>query len=196
MTPEAQTEDLWSFSLRIYREPGVADACLWLQDRHALDVNVLLFCCWAAARSVVLDAGRISQVQQAIAAWRSEVIEPLRRVRRWMKANRDGVPGSLSSDDHALLRERIKANELDAERLEQHALETFAPDARNDTVAPDLLIEHLLDNTLGYLQSAAVAIDIETVNRLATLATAVSASDPESARNALLDRLTDTGGAQ
>ena len=36
----------WAFSLEFYARPGVAEACLALQDRHGLDVNILLLCCW------------------------------------------------------------------------------------------------------------------------------------------------------
>ena len=37
----------WDFSLEIYAKPGVAQACLALQDECGADVNLLLFCCWA-----------------------------------------------------------------------------------------------------------------------------------------------------
>ena len=36
----------WEFSLRVYGNGGVPTACLALQERHAIDVNLLLFCAW------------------------------------------------------------------------------------------------------------------------------------------------------
>ncbi|MCG8546534.1 MAG: TIGR02444 family protein, partial [Alphaproteobacteria bacterium] len=33
----------WNFSLRAYARPGVADACIRLQDRYGVDVNVLFY---------------------------------------------------------------------------------------------------------------------------------------------------------
>src|ERR1700680_2972326 len=36
----------WRFSLRFYRQPGVADACIALQDARGVDVNILLFFLW------------------------------------------------------------------------------------------------------------------------------------------------------
>ena len=31
----------------LYAQPGVADACLKLQDEFGLDVNLVLFCIWS-----------------------------------------------------------------------------------------------------------------------------------------------------
>ena len=38
----------WRFSLRFYRLPEVADACITLQEQAGVDVNLLLFLLWHA----------------------------------------------------------------------------------------------------------------------------------------------------
>lgn len=103
----------WNWSLEFYDRPGIEDALIELQDRLGLDVNLLLFGCWTA----VTGRGRISSKQwqslvEGSAAWRDNIVEPLRRIRRYLKsqASEPGV-----SD----LRERIMAVELLAERLAQ-----------------------------------------------------------------------------
>ena len=40
---------LWRFSLHFYRQAGVSDACIALQDACCVDVNLLLFLFWLAA---------------------------------------------------------------------------------------------------------------------------------------------------
>ena len=55
----------WAFSLDVYGRPGVAPACLALQDRHGLDVNLLLFCCWAASQGVTLDQRTLAAAEEA-----------------------------------------------------------------------------------------------------------------------------------
>ena len=40
--------EFWDFSVTLYGRPGVAPACLELQERRGLDVNVLMFCLWLA----------------------------------------------------------------------------------------------------------------------------------------------------
>ncbi len=46
----------WDFSLAVWGREAVEPACLALQERHGIDVNVLLFCGWAGRRGRALDA--------------------------------------------------------------------------------------------------------------------------------------------
>lgn len=39
----------WRFSCAVYAAPGVAQACLELQDTHGADVNLLLLAAWLGA---------------------------------------------------------------------------------------------------------------------------------------------------
>jgi uncharacterized protein (TIGR02444 family) len=41
--------DFWRFSLSFYRTQDVPAACISLQDRHGLDVNIMLFALWLAS---------------------------------------------------------------------------------------------------------------------------------------------------
>ena len=41
----------WRFSVKFYAEPGVAQACIDLQDQAGVDVNILFFLLWNAAQS-------------------------------------------------------------------------------------------------------------------------------------------------
>ena len=43
-----QGSPFWKFSLGYYRGAGVSEACLELQDRCGVDVNVVLFLLWMA----------------------------------------------------------------------------------------------------------------------------------------------------
>ncbi|WJR77851.1 TIGR02444 family protein [Bradyrhizobium sp. NP1] len=122
----------WTFSLAFYARPGVADVCLDLQDRHSVDVNVLLFLLWQAARGRRLAEGEIRRVTALVADWRQHVVLPLHSVRRFLKAPAVDWPAEQL---HAL-RERVKADELQAERLQQETMErTFAGLGTPDDVA-------------------------------------------------------------
>jgi TIGR02444 family protein len=101
----------WDFSLTVYARPGVPAACLDLQDRRGLDVNVLLFAAWAGmACGVRLSAEELARVDSAVEPWRGEVVRPLRAVRRRVKG------------EDAALYEQLKAAELAAERIQQDRL--------------------------------------------------------------------------
>ncbi|HYH18416.1 MAG TPA: TIGR02444 family protein [Azospirillum sp.] len=118
MTRDKGPDDpFWSFSLATYARPGVDRACLDLQDRLGMDVNLVLFALWAGAGcGVRLDPAEMRRLADAVAAWRQDVVVPLRGVRRTLK----GMPGMEP------FRLRIKAAELESERLQQITLRTLS----------------------------------------------------------------------
>jgi uncharacterized protein (TIGR02444 family) len=97
----------WRFSLRTYRAPGVAEACLALQDGCGADV---------IGRR--LSARAVRSARAAVARWQSEVVSPLRRSRRAIRKGHRGVTGEWAEQ----LRKRIGTAELDAEYVEQSVL--------------------------------------------------------------------------
>lgn len=101
----------WEFSLAVYARPGVPAACLGLQDGRGVDVNVLLFAAWAGMDcATALSGAELERIDGAVADWRREVVRPLRAVRRRVKG------------EDAALYDRMKAVELEAERVQQDRL--------------------------------------------------------------------------
>ncbi|MCS3415178.1 uncharacterized protein (TIGR02444 family) [Pseudomonas sp. BIGb0450] len=113
--------DLWSFALSTYARPGVEDACLRLQAQGA-DVCLVLCGLWLEQRGVAAQPSRLQALRQMAGPWQAEVVEPLRHVRtQWRPlAQHDAELGAL--------RERVKALELEAERLLLLRLEGVAQD--------------------------------------------------------------------
>lgn len=113
--------DFWNFSLQIYAKPTIADICLELQDGFGADVNLVLFMLWAAARERRLDPAEIEKIALSVENWRAHIVMPLRLARRALKAPRRGWP----IEETESLRQRVKADELEAERLQQNAMSAF-----------------------------------------------------------------------
>src|SRR5258708_35868944 len=111
---DATADEFWAFSLALYARPGIADACLRLQDPHGLDVNLLLLCCWLARRGCRLSAADLAAAEARAAPLRARVLEPLRAARRALKT----MPGSGA----AALYAQLKQVELAAEREEQRLI--------------------------------------------------------------------------
>jgi uncharacterized protein (TIGR02444 family) len=108
----------WRFSLQFYRRLGVAEACITLQEESGVDVNLLLFLLWHATQKRRLAAAEIGALEQKIAAWREQTVVPLRAIRRALKA----PPALVEAGTAEAFRTRIKAVELEAERLQQEAM--------------------------------------------------------------------------
>ena len=108
----------WNFSLAVYPGSGVKAACLALQDA-GLDVNLALWIAWHAAHG--RDARPGLEAALALSAdWCTRVVKPLRAARDALKS----PPDYVDTDAAAALRKAILSAELEAERLQQMALET------------------------------------------------------------------------
>ena len=81
----ADVSPFWTFSLALYRTPGVPAACIVLQDECGVDVNVLLFALWLAKEGRALRSDDLAEADLAISAWRNEAVRPLRAVRRFLR---------------------------------------------------------------------------------------------------------------
>ncbi len=114
----------WDFSIGIYALPGVADACLTLQDEQGADINVVLFCLWIAQQK----DGRLSRTQleeflEDVSDWQNQVVTPLRTLGRQLKDSGSVIPPAFRE----LVRSTIKCAELDAEHAEQLYLAELLP---------------------------------------------------------------------
>jgi uncharacterized protein (TIGR02444 family) len=130
-TPQISGSPFWQFSLRFYRLPKVADACIALQEDAGVDVNLLLFLLWQATQRKRLSAKDIEALEMRIAPWRDATVVPLRMVRRALRTPPDLVAGATAE----VFRNRIKAVELEAERLQQEAMFALAQAAPRGTQA-------------------------------------------------------------
>ncbi len=81
-----QGSPFWRFSLRFYRQPRVADACIALQEESGVDVNLLLFLLWQATRKRAFAAADVQELEGRIGGWRDMTVIPLRTLRRALGA--------------------------------------------------------------------------------------------------------------
>jgi len=121
--PSSQGSPFWRFSLQFYRAPNVADACIALQEEAGVDVNLLLFLLWHARQRRRLTVAEVAALEEKIAPWRDVTVIPLRSVRRALKS----PPALVEASTAEAFRNRIKAVELEAERLQQEAMYALAP---------------------------------------------------------------------
>jgi uncharacterized protein (TIGR02444 family) len=160
-TPSA----FWDFSLRFYAQPGVPAVCLALQDDGGADVNVALYLLYLATLERSLDDATVAGINAAVAAWRDEVVRPLRSARRYLK-----LPGSaFDSEASADLRSEIKRNELAAERIQQLTLESLFPanstgDAATNRAEAARVNLHAYSRLRGGLPATAVAQLLDLFN--------------------------------
>jgi uncharacterized protein (TIGR02444 family) len=128
--------DGWAFALHLYAQPGVAEACLKLQDEAGVDVMMSLMIVFAAVRHrVLLTPSEIRELDEACRPWREEIVQRLRAIRIRLKAGPLPAPGSATEP----FRSTIKGAELAAERLQNQLLAERLPlrPPERDIVAAD-----------------------------------------------------------
>jgi uncharacterized protein (TIGR02444 family) len=126
-----QTSPFWRFSLRFYRQPGVADACIALQDGCGVDVNVLLFFLWLATAQRCVSRVVALFVCALGGRGRDDVVAPLRTIRRRLKGGSTFVERGTAE----VFRTKVKALELESEQLQQEALFALAAGLATENAA-------------------------------------------------------------
>jgi uncharacterized protein (TIGR02444 family) len=115
---------LRQFALAVHDVEGVPAACVLLQDRFDLDVNVLLLGAYIGVQGKTLAAEDVAAARAVVDAWHNEVVRPLRAVRRRLKSGPAPAPGPRT----ASLRRHVAGSELDAELVELDELGRWADD--------------------------------------------------------------------
>ena len=165
--PAAAGSPFWRFSLGFYRRSGVADACITLQERSGVDVNLLLYLLWQASQGRAFAAEEVAALEEVIGPWRAATVIPLRMVRRALKE----PPGLVARPAAEVFRNKIKAVELEAERLQQEAMYTLAattPLGRTlgrDAASP---VEAARSNVAAYETMRAVVFPTAAVDTVLT----------------------------
>jgi len=112
------------FALELYGSEGVAAACLYLQNRHVLDVNVVLFAAFIGAkRQQTLTTSCLDAARTRVDAWHREVVRPLRAVRQRLKTGPEPAPNEITTR----LRGKLQQLEIDAELIELDQLAALIP---------------------------------------------------------------------
>jgi uncharacterized protein (TIGR02444 family) len=119
---EAATR-FWDWAVRVYADPAVSSACLELQDVHGHCVTLLLWAVWLGGEGVSVDVDAAERAIASARAWSTEVLVPIRVVRRRMKSPIDNMADAARLG----VRERVKVLELESERELMSALAALLP---------------------------------------------------------------------
>jgi uncharacterized protein (TIGR02444 family) len=147
-------QDFWDFSLAVYRQPGVPEECLALQERLGADVNLLLLCAYlGATRKALLDSNDIRAAVAASTAWHTDIVRNLRAARQALKPWEEGRDKELQ-DSSRTLRSAVKKLELDAERIEHDLLANWANGRNLKSSSPDAAVSANIRTLVEYYQPA------------------------------------------
>jgi uncharacterized protein (TIGR02444 family) len=163
----------WDFSLRLYAKAGVPDACLALQARHGIDVNLLFCCLWFGLQGERLGKREIARLAARVRDVHEGAVKPLRGARTLLKRFVAGEDESLRPALEGL-RNAIKKIELEAEHLEQVMLGAMRPLGEAD--APSAALANA--NALAYFAFIGARLGGEDEAKMALIVAALPQTDP------------------
>lgn len=105
--PELTPALFWQHSLAVYGKPGVASACLTLQDDYQVNVNLLLFYHWCYGNQVRVSPS-LHHALNTVISQTDKAIQAHREIRRKAKGTSEY--------------EQLKQDELTLEAAQQAAL--------------------------------------------------------------------------
>ena len=171
----------WRFALAIYSQPGVADACLMLQDYLGLDINILLFATYVTTEcNMTVTAQDVEAMDAAVQAWRAETVVPLRALRRRLKQRF----GPLESECAELLRSKVKQTELLAEQIELAMLARWLHERSGNWASETVDLSEVLKRVIThfakgtYITVGAEALDLDGAVSTLNLAAKSAKSSP------------------
>lgn len=166
MPLEFDDHPFWDYSLRTYAGAGVAAACIALQDRFGIDVNMMLFCSWIGhSGRGVMTGTELSAVRAAGAAWNEQVVGGLRMVRQTLKGGMPPAPREMSD----ALRRRILDIEVDSEHAEQLMLADAIDRPASGSIPAGRRAADAVANIAAYLETHGAAPDETDVGNLAVV---------------------------
>lgn len=144
--------DSWAFAVDIYARPGVAEACLKLQNEAGVDVMMFLMAAYAAVRHrILLTPPEIRKLEEACRPWREQIVRPIRAIRSGLKSG----PSPAPNNETEQFRSKVKSIELAAERLQNQLLAERLPlrPAERDAVGPEDLRSVLCNVVAIFLET-------------------------------------------
>ncbi|NNE37239.1 MAG: TIGR02444 family protein, partial [Gammaproteobacteria bacterium] len=140
-------------------------SCLELQNQFGLDVNLVLFCYWYATTYGVIDDHLFNQILEFSHTWSDNTVKPLREIRSWLK-DTGCMQYSFDSDTCMSYRDKIKAVELEAEKMQQITLESYCQASTRADKSDQQSCEAAAQNLKIYLAAENIESTDELINEL------------------------------
>ncbi len=172
----------WDFSLRVYGSDGVSAACIALQERGGIDVNLLLFCAWIgeSGRGVLAELD-LEAMLAATTAWNRDIVCALRVVRNRLKGGMPPIPTERSD----ILRKMILEIEVKSEHVEQIALAAAVTRPSDPALAAERRCDDAVMNVATYFRRHDFTPDAKDARQVAIV---LDPAFPEIGRAALEER--------
>ncbi|MGM0689376.1 MAG: TIGR02444 family protein, partial [Bacillota bacterium] len=100
--------------MNFYNQPPVQEACLELQSRYGIDMDLLFFCLKVGTSGGgKMTRGDISQAMEAVSRWQEDIVRPIRAASRRLESSYKSFPEEKTE----MIQKSLAQAELDAEKI-------------------------------------------------------------------------------
>jgi uncharacterized protein (TIGR02444 family) len=169
MADDFDANPFWDYSLEVYGRDGVSPALITFQDRHGLDVNMLLLCLWSGQSGRgELDDADFEHALAVSASWNPEIVCALRAVRIRLRDEVALVPKALSD----AVRKKLLGVEIECERVEQLSMAAGLRQRESRSKTPRQKLEDCGRSFSAYFNRRGCRPDAEDRRALVTILSA------------------------
>jgi uncharacterized protein (TIGR02444 family) len=156
----------WDYALSVYGGDGVSAACIALQDRHTIDVNLLLLSLWTAHDGrPPLTPAQFDALFEVSVSWNEEIVCEIRQLRARLSSGY----GAVGEARRVAVRNAALTLEIDCEHVEMLALAEILGAPLLDPVDPPEARSVAVSNMKAYFTRRAVVADAEDFVALTTI---------------------------
>ena len=169
MDIEFESHPFWDYSLDIYGRDGVSAALITFQDRHNLDVNILLLCLWSGQSGRgEMDNADFDHVLSVSANWNPDIVCAIRAVRIRLRDEIASVPKDFSDS----VRQKLLELEIDCEHVEQLSFAAGLGKTENKGGSSEERLRESGVNLKSYFDRKGCVPDADDRRELATILSA------------------------
>ena len=151
--------NLWSFALTIYQRDAVAPACLDLQEQCKIDVPLMLCAVFACLQGKDISEEDLTQLHNLASPWQNDIVQSLRRIRTQLKTGPQPAPSAVTED----LRNRVKAAELTAEKIQLEMMQAWVSQLAAIDIVEGVLALPTIINTITRIVATSSKTEITQI---------------------------------
>jgi uncharacterized protein (TIGR02444 family) len=164
--------------MNFYEQSSVQEACIELQSRYGVDMEILFFCLQVGASGGgKMTRGNLLQAMEAVSGWQEDIVRPLRMARNCLESSYNNFPEEKTK----AIQNNLTQAKLDAEKSEQLQLAMVIPFEQNPHLPEEKRAEDAIANIFLYLTEFAkekAGISFESNDLISPLNAIFSASFP------------------
>lgn len=162
-------KSFWNFSLNLYDNPTIEEACAALQERYQININLVFFCCWLSKENFrALTPEELEAILVRVTPWNRRIILGVVALSKLMKRYRNRSSW-IQLNSVVELEKKVHENKRFADKVEQSLMLPAIRHLEKQTIDDANKMNVALTNVFSYINTQKISIhqnDLEKIYRI------------------------------